>query len=182
MKAKCFKVVVEELKQRISAKSEKLRCYCARDNQYRNNKLSRCNQKALYQEFGGKVTPAQVPSNAEEAKEFWSILWDNPVPYKDDAEWLKEVELELENVNVQDKVETTKEDVTMQLRNMPNWKATGQEGILEFWLKRFNSQHQRLTEELNENIQSISLPNWLLKSRTVLIQKDPAKGNDVRNY
>ena len=68
MKAKCFKVVVEELKQRISAKSEKLRCYCARDNQYRNNKLFRCNQKALYQEFGGKVTSAQVPSNAEEAK------------------------------------------------------------------------------------------------------------------
>ena len=35
---------------------------------------------------------------------------------------------------------------------------------------------------MNENIQSISLPNWLLKSRTVLIQKDPAKGNAVRNY
>ena len=125
MKAKGFKVVTEELKQRISAKSEKLRCYRARGNQYRQNKLSQCNQKALHQELGGKVTPAQVPSNAEEAKEFWSILWDNPVPYKDDAEWLKEVELELENVNVQDKVETTKEDVTMQLRNMPNWKATG---------------------------------------------------------
>ena len=125
MKAKCFKVVIEELKQRISAKSEKLRFYRAWDNQYRQNKLSRCNQKASYQELGGKVRPAQVPSNAEEAKEFWSILWDNPVPYKDDAEWLKEVELELENVNVQDKVETTKEDVTMQLRNMPNWKATG---------------------------------------------------------
>ena len=78
----------------------------------------------MYQELGGKVTPAQVPSNAEEAKEFWSIFWYNPVPYKEDAEWLKEAELELENVNIQDKVETTKEDVTMQLRNMPNWKAT----------------------------------------------------------
>ena len=53
---------------------------------------------------------------------------------------------------------------------------------MKFWLKRFNSQHQRLTEELNENIQSISIPSWLLKSRTVLIQKDPAKGNNVRNY
>ena len=66
----------------------------------------------MYQELGAKVTPAQV-------------LWDNPVPYKEDAEWLKEVELELENVNIQDKVETTKEDVTMQLRNMQEWKATG---------------------------------------------------------
>ena len=79
----------------------------------------------MHQELGGKVTPAQVPSNAEEAKEFWSILWDNPVSYKQDVEWLKEVELELENVNIQDKVETTKQDVTMHLRNMPNRKATG---------------------------------------------------------
>ena len=159
MKAKGLKVVIEKLKQRISAKSEKLRFYRARDNQYMQNKLFRCNLKALYQELDGKVTPAQVPSNAEEAKEFWSILWDNPVPYKEDAEWLKEVELELENVNIQEKVETTKEDVTMQLRNMSNWKATGLEGIQGFWLKRFTSQHQRLTEELNENIQSFSIFN-----------------------
>ena len=66
----------------------------------------------------------QVPSNAEEAKEFWSILWDNSVPYKEDAEWLKEVELELEIVNIQDKEEITKEDNTVQLRNTPNWKVT----------------------------------------------------------
>ena len=66
--------------------------------------------------------------------------------------------MELENVIIQDKVEITKEDVTMQLRNMPNWKATGYEGILEFWLRRFKSQHQRLIEELNENIQSIQFP------------------------
>ena len=35
-----FKVVIEELKQRISVKSEKLRCYRAQDKQYRQNKLS----------------------------------------------------------------------------------------------------------------------------------------------
>ena len=125
MKAIGFKVVIEELKQRISAESEKLRCYRARDSQYWQNKLSQRNKKALYQELLGKVTPVQVPSNPEEAKEFWSILWANPVPYKEDAEWLKEVELELENVNIQDKVETIKEDVTMQLRNISNWKSTG---------------------------------------------------------
>ena len=65
---------------------------------------------------------------------------------------------------------------------MPNWKATGLERIRGFWLKRFTSQHQRLIEELNENIQSLSISSWLLKSRTDLIQKDPVKGNAVRNY
>ena len=109
-------------------------------------------------------------------------MWDNPVPYKEDTVWLKEVELELENVNIQENVEITKEDVTMQLRKMPNWKAPGLDGIQGFWLKRFTSQHQRLTEELNENIQSLSIPSWLVKSRIVLIKKDPAKGNAVGNH
>ena len=72
-----------------------------------------------------KERSTQVPPNVEEAKEFWSKLWDNPVPYKEDAEWLKEFELELENVNIQENVDITKEDARMQLRKMPNWKAPG---------------------------------------------------------
>ena len=48
IKVKGSKVVVEELKQTISAKSEKLRDYSARGNQYKQNKLFRWNQKTLY--------------------------------------------------------------------------------------------------------------------------------------
>ena len=44
------------------------------------------------------------------------------------------------------------------------------------------TKRKRLTEELIENIQSLSIPRWLVKSRTVIIQKDPAKGNAVGNY
>ena len=47
-KVKGFKVVIEELKQRISAKSEKLRRYSTGSNQYRQNERFRCNLKALY--------------------------------------------------------------------------------------------------------------------------------------
>ena len=35
---------------------------------------------------------------------------------------------------------------------------------------------------MNKNIQSFSITSWLLKTRTVLLQKDPAKGNSVGNY
>ena len=52
------------------------------------------------------------------AKEFWSKLWDNPVLYKEGAEWLKEVKLELENVNAQENVRITKEHVKIQLRRL----------------------------------------------------------------
>ena len=56
------------------------------------------------------------------------------------------------------------------------------DGIQGFWFKGFTSQHQRLTEVLNENIQSFSTPSWLVKSRTFLIQTDSGKGNAVSNY
>ena len=65
----------------------------------------------------------------EETKEFRTKFWDSPVLYKEDAEWLKEVELELENVNIQENVKITKEGVTKQLRKIPNWKAPGLDGI-----------------------------------------------------
>ena len=108
LNAKRFKVVIDELKERISTKSEKLMRYRTRDNQYRLNKLFWCNQKALYRDLGGKERSAQVPPNAEEAKKFWSKLWDNPLPYKEDAKWLKQVELELENFNIQRDLEISK--------------------------------------------------------------------------
>ena len=83
----------------------------------------------MYQKLVGKERSTQVSLNAEETKEFWSKLLDSPVPYREDAEWLKEVELEVENDNIQENVEITKEDVTMELRKMLNWKAPGLEGI-----------------------------------------------------
>ena len=106
-------------------------------------------------------------------------MWGNPVSYKEDPERLKEAELEVEYANIQDNVEITKENITLQLRKMTNWKAPGLGGIKGFLLKRFSSQHQRLTGELNENIQSLTIPSWLAKNRIVIIQKDPAKGNNI---
>ena len=89
--------------------------------------------------------------------------------------------MELENVNIQENVEITKEDVIMQLRKMPNWKYQGWTLFRGFSLRVYCSTSE-LTEKLNENIQFLSIPSWLVKSRTVLIQKDPAKSNTVGNY
>ena len=102
-------------------------------------------------------------------------MWDSPVPCKEVAECLKEVELKLENISIQEDVKITKEDVTKQLRKMPNWRAPGLDGIQGFWHKRLTNQYQRITEELNKNMQSLSI------LRTILIRKDPAIDNAVGN-
>ena len=49
-KAKGFKTLTEELKQRITAKAGKFKRYKARVTQYRQNKLFCCNKKALNEE------------------------------------------------------------------------------------------------------------------------------------
>ena len=110
-------------------------------------------------------------------------MWENLLPYKEDAEWLKVFYLELENVNIQDNAEITKEDVKMQLRKMRNWKATGLDGIQRFWLKRFISQHQRLPLELNKNIRSLSLSSQLVsRKQNFSYSKGSCKRNAAGNH
>ena len=112
-------------------------------------------------------------------------MWENLLPYKEDAEWLKAFYLELENVNIQDNAEITKEDVKMQLRKMRNWKATGLDGIQRFWLKRFISQHQRLPLELNKNIRSLSLSHssqLVSRKQNFSYSKGSCKRNAAGNH
>ena len=107
---------------------------------------------------------------------------DEPVQYKEDVEWLVKVEKELEVVKIQDNVVTTKEDVIKQVYKMPNWKSPGLDYLQEFWLKRFSSVHQTMADILNNELQSASIPDWMVESQTVLIQKGLTKGNTVGNY
>ena len=51
-----------------------------------------------------------------------------------------------------------------------------------FWLKNFNSLHERVRLQLKECLDSAFVPSWLTRGRTSLIQKDKSKGNVASNY
>ena len=102
----------------------------------------------------------QVMPDAEESIKFWSELQDKPVDH--------------DNI--------TKDDVTIHLRKMLNWKAPGPDGFHGFWLKKFISLHQEMVKHLDNCIQTGDVPNWMVESCTVLIQKDAKKGNAVGSY
>ena len=90
--------------------------------QYRQNKPFRCNQKALSEELKRKRRETSGLPQTDDTRKFWIELWDKPVQYKEDAEWLSKVQKELEVVNIQNNVVLTKEDVIKQVRKMSNWK------------------------------------------------------------
>ena len=124
----------------------------------------------------------QMMPDVEESIKFWKELWDNPVDHDRNAQSIMTVEKELECVIQPGNINITKEDVSIHLRKMPNWKAPGPDGLHEFCLKKLTPFYQAMVKHLDDRIQTGDIPNWMVESRTVLIQKDATKGNAVGNY
>ena len=95
LKKKGVAVVLEELKQRILAKTCKIKRYQSRIEQYWQNKMFQSNQKRLFEMLGNEERDNSVVPDIEESMRFWSSIWDNPVSHNTGAEWLKDVETSL---------------------------------------------------------------------------------------
>ena len=182
VKKKGVKVVMEELKQRITAKGAKIDRYEKRINLFRINRMFSSNQKRVFVALNGEVIKENTVPNADESRKFWSEIWDNPVEHNDDAEWLRESETESKGVNKQDDVKITAQDVRKQTGKIPNWKAAGPDGIQGYWLKNLSSLHDRIACQLNAVVESGDVPAWLTYGRTVLCVKDRSKGNAASNF
>ena len=65
---------------------------------------------------------------------------------------------------------------------MSPWKAAEPDGVQGYWIKRFTTLHGKVAHRLKDIVQSTKAPSWLTKGRTVLIPKDPAKGNTPFNF
>ena len=76
----------------------------------------------------------------------------------------------------------TKEDVSIHLRKMSNWKVPGSDGLHGLWLKKFTSLYQAMLKHLDDCTHTGDVPNWMVESRTFLVQKDARKRNAVGNY
>ncbi len=183
IKEKGLSVVIEELKQRVVAKAAKVKRYEARNEQQRQNRLFEVDQGRLYQELDGKDSSESLIPDADEARKFWSSIWESPVEHNTQAEWLKEIKEEMTELNhKQEDIEIEEGKVKEQLKKIPNWKAPGPDGVQGFWIKNLNGLHNRIAEQLNEIIRTGVVPTWMTTGRTVLCVKDIRKGNAADNY
>ena len=117
-----------------------------------------------------------------EAKTFRRGIWSERKEHHKNAVWLKDVKKELERDEGHDKIDITKDKMMRVMRKMPNWKAPGLDNVQGYWLKNLTPLYDKLMVYLQDHLDSGVVPDWLTKGRTVLIQKDKAKGNIVSNY
>ena len=175
IRVKRLNVVIEELKQRITAITAKVRRYQGRVDSYRQNKLLGNNQRQFYRElYQEKERGDDDQSLAEESKQFWGNIWSQSADHKKDAKWLQDLRSEA-NAKKQEKIDITTENLKKILGRMPNWKSPGPDLVQGFWLKSFSSLHQRARLQLKECLDSGFVPSWLTRGRTSLLQKDKRK-------
>ena len=129
---------IEILKQEILALKNKIERYTTRCEFYRQNKLFETNQKRFYDNLISK--PNDKPNeNISPSKSkvllFWSKIWGNNKKHNLNADWIKEIEKETEDIPKQDDLLITSEMVQKALKKMKNWKAAGKDVCKDFGWK-----------------------------------------------
>ena len=89
-------VVIEELKQRITAIAAKVRRYQGWVDSYRQNRLFENNQRQFYRELDQEEERCDDDQlAAEESKQFWGNKWSQSSDHKKDAKWLQDLRSEV---------------------------------------------------------------------------------------
>ena len=158
IRVKRLNVVIEELKQRITAIATKVRRYQGRVDSYRQNRLFENNQKQFYRKLVQEEERCDDDQPvAEESKQFWGNIWSQSADHKKDAKWLQDLQSEV-NVKKLEKIDITTELWKKILRRMLNWKPPGPDLVRGFWLKNFNNLHERVRLQLKQCLDSGFVP------------------------
>ena len=158
---KGYKRVIEELKQRVTAKTTKVRWYKKRIKQFRQYKLFQTDQNRLYQELNGEDRSGVSPDK-EQGKSFWSNIWSKEINDNSSVERIGEIKEEV-GVQEQENIELTADKMEKMLKMLANWKALGPDLVQAFWLKNFRSMHGRMLIQLNKCLNKGNVPNWMTK-------------------
>ena len=174
--------VTEELRQKVKAAAQKIKRFTERTKQYQQNRLFERDQKRFYQSLDQESSQRRLSPNCDEAKEFWSGIWKSGGSHNVSASWLEEVKEKYQPIERQEGIHISEQDVTNALGKMAPWKAPGHDKVHAFWLKQFGSLHHRIATQLQQCVTNRNPTEWMTKGRTVLIMKDPAKGNVPSNF
>ena len=128
---------MEQLKQRIIAKANKVKRYDNRIKQFQGNINFWTNQGRFSKNLEGKEERTK-PQNAEDASTFWKGIWSTKVQHKRDVEWIDKPKEKIPSEK-QSTVKITKDDFKRKLKSMPDWKGAGPDKIQGFWFKSLKS-------------------------------------------
>ena len=174
--------VSQMLKMKVKAGATKIHRFEERNMQYHQNNTFRNDMKRFFKEINGQLEENSESPDPTEATQFWSDIWSKPCSHNKEAEWLENIKDKVKNIQPMQDRQITIQDVKGGIRKMSNWKSAGPDLVQGFWFKQMTNIHQEIALHLQECVNQGNVPSWMVKGRTVLIQKDKAKGRVASNY
>lgn len=99
-------------------------------------------------------------------------IWKDIKTYNSEAIWIKGRENMSKNQEKQKWMDVTKEEAVLAIMKHSKWKAQGNDGIANFWLKNLPSIHEKLATAQKEFLtQPEKAPDWLTEGLTHLLPK-----------
>jgi hypothetical protein len=130
--------LIEELKQKVSTKMQRLSRDRKRQNHYYQNKLFRTDCKKFYNHLQQPNPNVKNAPGKEEVENFWREIYGKKVSHNEEAWWIKE---QCQQNPSMEWSPICEKDVAEALRTMLNWKAPGRDQIPNFWLKQLTGTH-----------------------------------------
>lgn len=113
---------------------------------------------------------------------FWSGQLSTASFHAHDATWIKNEE-KAQKFDKMHHADFGTEEIREVIKKLPNWKAPGPDQIQNFWYKKFNCVHQKLTQLINGVIYDpTKMPVFLTEGVTYLIPKDVQNTKDPAKY
>ena len=170
------------LQNKIDSGAKKIKFYKDSQNSIRHNNLFSNNQSMLYKELNGQLNQDQESPDSKESTTFWSSIWSESKTHNKEAGWLEIIKDKLSKINRQEDITINLDNIKGRINKLSSWKAPGPDNVQGYWIKNFTSLHQVTKTCLQKCLDDGNVPEWMVKGRTVLIQKDTAKGNVASNY
>ena len=124
----------EDLKQAPQAKAHRLRRYTKRSEQCKQNKMFREDFNRFYRELGKKTFQIEKPPDIREVKKFWQNILQQEVKHNEDAQWIKDQEEELQQINQMQWKDITVEELRVNMTRAANCKSPGPDILPNFWI------------------------------------------------
>ena len=162
----------EDQKQALQAKAQRVRIYTKRSEQYKQSKMFREDSKRFYRELGKKTIQIEKTPHIGEVKNFWQNILELEVKHNEDAQWIKDHEEQLQQINQMEWKDLTVEELRVNISTAANWKSPGPDRLSNFWIKQFKSLHKPMPEAYSEIIKDPKqIPDWLVEGATNLLPK-----------
>ena len=128
--------LIEELKHKIAAKTQRLARYKKRQDQYYHNKLFKTDCKTFYNRLGKTYCIVKDAPDRERIENFWREIYEKQVMHSVEVCWIEDQDQPQPDMEWK---QVSEQDVADALRTTLNRKAPGREQIPNFWLKTYSN-------------------------------------------